>query len=766
MAVMELWRRRDLEGAVKTEYVDGNFFTQDSVGNRVGVKVYKDGAEVALTGSVTGYCVLPSGETVSVAGTRSGNQASILVPQSALAYTGPLGIAIKLVDGNTITTLMSIIVVVYRSKTDTVITPSSQIITDWANQIAAALQEVEDASAAQDEKIDDLKSAINNEPIVSSSFAQGARNANDTIVNRADRCTTNISCELSAGDKISVTNPTQRIAVIGGVKNGAFVYDSGWQSGNYEYTVTEQTAGTYFVNFAYSQSGENLTPSDLSGVYVTFDIKTAISELVDDVSNIETAISHQIGRDLVSSVPWERGGIVDGAEAVQMNRVRSDYIDVVDIERIIYNIGNTCRFFFCAYDSSKTFLSNSSWLTGSGTIELGSTIKYVRFVIALVSNTDMGCEVTRQLTATAYYTIGFEASTLNAQHDSLAGLDELDIKSWNIGYVYRDGGVDTEQLNYVCMTAMQKFPYDISVSADDGYQFVVLTFDTSGTVVSGSTWLYDTYIIHAGTYFMLNLSKTTPEAVADISDYTSKIHVRSKATENTAPPATLKKMAVLGDSISTFDGWIESGFNAAHYPKYDVTDVSQMWWYIVADALGITDNIMVSAISQSAYYDYSNAMYPPVYTTSRIERLGTNGAPDVIFVNVGTNDGFAAQNANIAYTENVSELEALTNSTVKGIELTIRKLQTAYPSAKIVMLIPKQVKLTDMPTGYNLERVTKIADEIKACAEMFGVWKTIDLRACGINQTNIETYCGDENTHPNARGMRRMADYILEQLIK
>lgn len=162
MAVMELWRRRDLEGTVKPEYIDGNFFTQDSVGNLVGVKCYKDGAEVALTGSVTGYCVLPSGETVSVAGTRSGNQASILVPQSALAYTGPLGITLKLIDGNTITTLMRIIVVVYRSKTDTVITPSSQIITDWANQISAALQEVEDASAAQDVKIADLKSALNN----------------------------------------------------------------------------------------------------------------------------------------------------------------------------------------------------------------------------------------------------------------------------------------------------------------------------------------------------------------------------------------------------------------------------------------------------------------------------------------------------------------------------------------------------------------------------------------------------------------------------
>ena len=187
MAVMELWRRRDLEGTVKPEYIDGNFFTQDSVGNLVGVKCYKDGAEVALTGSVTGYCVLPSGETVSVAGTRSGNQASILVPQSALAYTGPLGITLKLIDGNTITTLMRIIVVVYRSKTDTVITPSSQIITDWANQIAAALQEVEDASAAQDVKIADLKSAIDYSPEIiwsmgAISSAQGTETDSSTRI--------------------------------------------------------------------------------------------------------------------------------------------------------------------------------------------------------------------------------------------------------------------------------------------------------------------------------------------------------------------------------------------------------------------------------------------------------------------------------------------------------------------------------------------------------------------------------------------------------
>ena len=161
MARMELWRRRDLEGIVKTEYVDGNFFSQDSSGNLVGVEVYKNGAEETLTGSVTGYCILKDGTTVSVAGTRTGNKAYILVPQSALAYEGPLGIVLKLIDDTVITTLLSIVVVVYKSKTDTVITPSAQIITDWSNAIADALQEVEDAVAAQDAEIEDFEDEVN-----------------------------------------------------------------------------------------------------------------------------------------------------------------------------------------------------------------------------------------------------------------------------------------------------------------------------------------------------------------------------------------------------------------------------------------------------------------------------------------------------------------------------------------------------------------------------------------------------------------------------
>lgn len=162
MAITESWFKQDLKKRVIQQYIVGNFFSLDNMGNLVGVKVYDNGAEAILSGSVTGYCALADGTTVPVSGTRSGNQAYILLPQSVLSITGPIGIVLKLTDGNTITTLLSIIATVYPSQTDEVVTPSQQVITDWAQQINAALQNVVDASAAQDQKIADLKSAFDN----------------------------------------------------------------------------------------------------------------------------------------------------------------------------------------------------------------------------------------------------------------------------------------------------------------------------------------------------------------------------------------------------------------------------------------------------------------------------------------------------------------------------------------------------------------------------------------------------------------------------
>lgn len=155
MARIETWLDCDLKKIIRVHEIKGNVFTQDHLGNLIGVRVYDDGEPVTLAGSVNGYCILADGSTVPVDGDRdtSGNRAWIILPQSAYAVPGTIRITIKLTetdgdDVDHIVTLASLVGTVTRSKTDNMVTPSSQVITDWSQEISAEMQEVSDAAAA------------------------------------------------------------------------------------------------------------------------------------------------------------------------------------------------------------------------------------------------------------------------------------------------------------------------------------------------------------------------------------------------------------------------------------------------------------------------------------------------------------------------------------------------------------------------------------------------------------------------------------------
>ncbi len=169
MAVFETWVNRDLKKIMTAEDIRGTVFTLDSLGNKIGVRVFSDGVPVELSGSVNGYCILADGTTVPVTGTRSGNEAYIVLPQSAYAVPGMIRIAIKLTDGSAITTLAALIGSVAMSRTDNIITPSSQVITDWSQQIAAEIQNT-------------VTARTNLGNIVAPAFAEATENAAGTYV--------------------------------------------------------------------------------------------------------------------------------------------------------------------------------------------------------------------------------------------------------------------------------------------------------------------------------------------------------------------------------------------------------------------------------------------------------------------------------------------------------------------------------------------------------------------------------------------------------
>jgi len=144
MAKIETWFTQDLNTAVKPHSFPGEVFNNDSLGNLIGVEVTKDGEPFALTGSVNGYCVLSNGETIPVAGNRSGNKASIVLPQTAYSVRGVIKITLKLTNGNETTTLLQVVGAVDQSVTGNMVNPGS-VVQDWSQQIATALQELQDA---------------------------------------------------------------------------------------------------------------------------------------------------------------------------------------------------------------------------------------------------------------------------------------------------------------------------------------------------------------------------------------------------------------------------------------------------------------------------------------------------------------------------------------------------------------------------------------------------------------------------------------------
>ena len=143
MARIECWFEQDLKKPVRVQTISGNVFSLDHNGTLVGVKVFDNGSPATLAGTVTAYCILNDGTTVPVAGTRDGNQAYILMPQSALAVPGPIKILIKLTDGTVITTLAALVSMVYQTETDTVITPSSGVGTPDTTPIKNAFPALE-----------------------------------------------------------------------------------------------------------------------------------------------------------------------------------------------------------------------------------------------------------------------------------------------------------------------------------------------------------------------------------------------------------------------------------------------------------------------------------------------------------------------------------------------------------------------------------------------------------------------------------------------
>ena len=235
-----------------------------------------------------------------------------------------------------------------------------------------------------------------------------------------------------------------------------------------------------------------------------------------------------------------------------------------------------------------------------------------------------------------------------------------------------------------------------------------------------------------------------------------------------------KKISFLGDSITTFKGWIPSGY-AVYYPRYDIQDVEQTWW---KQLINVTGMELVKNCAWSGSKITGNAASTTSAaagcSTKRINDLADgNKVPDIIIILISIND-FGAD-VPLGDWDGGLLPEDTTNVTTisEAYALMVSKILKTYPHAEVfcgtVLETPqhsydhsKNVYPSDFGSGNTYTTVHKYNETIRKIARAFGV-NVMEMHQCGINYFNGTYYLGD-GLHPNVAGAKLMAKKALSEL--
>ena len=230
-----------------------------------------------------------------------------------------------------------------------------------------------------------------------------------------------------------------------------------------------------------------------------------------------------------------------------------------------------------------------------------------------------------------------------------------------------------------------------------------------------------------------------------------------------------KVVSVLGDSISTFAGYIPvaDGFKLEHRPKYPqsnlFSDVNLTWWMQTITALdaklGINDSWAGSTVINTITGNSGDVgEKAAIASLTRIRNLGANGTPDVILFYGGTNDiGRLLPVGSFDPATAPTEVDLTTTkwTTVADAYVdAIMRLQYHYPTAEILAMLP-----TYTTSYYTNAELAQYNSVFSAICEHYGI-PYIDLRDCGISTADLP-----DGIHPDANGMDYITGAVLDALL-
>lgn len=210
----------------------------------------------------------------------------------------------------------------------------------------------------------------------------------------------------------------------------------------------------------------------------------------------------------------------------------------------------------------------------------------------------------------------------------------------------------------------------------------------------------------------------------------------------TAKAQSSKSISILGDSYSTFQGYLQPDTNAVWYwdnveaMNTDVHHVRETWWHQFIKKNGhrlcVNNSFSGSTICYSGYKtvgpdftDYSDRAF--------VTRLDKLGCPDIIFVFGGTNDSWAGSPIG-EYKYSGWTREDLF-SFRPAMACMLEKMIDHYPNVKIYFLLNDDLR-----------------DEIDESVKTICSHYEVDL----IELVDIHKI----NGHPSVKGMRQICEQI------
>lgn len=209
---------------------------------------------------------------------------------------------------------------------------------------------------------------------------------------------------------------------------------------------------------------------------------------------------------------------------------------------------------------------------------------------------------------------------------------------------------------------------------------------------------------------------------------------------------SLGNVLILGDSYSTFTGYIPNGFGSWYSnikrKETDVTDVQHTWWWQLVNE---TDSKLVHNNSWSGTTICNTCRQKFDIRSSfvnRFEKLVHEGFfeqnnIDTVFVFGSTNDSWIDSPIGELMYEGWTEQDLL--CVLPAISYLFYRIKSAIPNARIIGIV-----------NTGLKEV--IADGIKKAADYFGI-EYLQLE-------NISKQYG----HPDIEGMKQIKDQILRYI--